>query len=209
MEINQTINEDFSQPASDERVERTAKALEANGIHTLIAEDADQARALFLSLVPQGAQVHQGASRTLEESGITAEIESSGRYDAVRPKLHHMDRQTQGDEIRRLSASPDFMTGSVHAVTEDGHIIAVSASGSQLGPYVSGAGNVIWVAGVQKIVKDVEAGFKRIREYVFPLEDERLWKARNTHSSLNKMLIVYKERPGRITMILVKQKLGF
>ena len=205
--LNQTKT--FDRLASEEQIERTAAALEANGFHTLIAENSAQARTLFFELIPEGAQVYQGASLTLEQAGITAGIEQSGCYNAVRPKLLAMDRLTQADEMRRLSASPDFMAGSVHALTEDGRVLVVSAGGSQLGPYVSGAGKVIWVVGVQKIVKDLDEAFKRIEEYVYPMEDARMQKMRGLHSSLNKMLIFNKERPGRITIILVKEVLGF
>ena len=208
MKNSLTQNKIFDQLASEEQIERTAKALEANGFHTLIAENSSEARKLFFELLPEGAQVHQGASITLEQAGITAGIEQSGCYQAVRPKLRAMDRQTQGDEIRRLASSPDYMVGSVQAVTEDGRVLAVSAGGSQLGPYVSGAGKVIWVVGAQKIVKDLPEAFQRVEEYVYPLEDERIQKLAGIHSSLNKMLIFNKERPGRITIILVKEVLG-
>ena len=204
-----TFTHAFTEPASNEQIERTALALEANGIHTLIAENGEQARKLFFELVPEGAQIHQGASVTLETLGITAEIETSGRFQAVRPKLRSLDRQTQGDDIRRLGASPDYMAGSVNAVTQDGHIVVASAGGSQLGPYVSGAGKVIWVVGAQKIVANLEEALRRIEEVVLPLEDERVLGVLKMHTSLNKILIVRKERPGRITMILVKDKLGF
>jgi len=199
----------FALPASDARIERTALALEANGIHTLIAENSEQARKLFFELVPEGSQIHQGSSATLDTLGITADIETSGRFDAIRPKLRSLDRQTQADQIRHLGASPDIMVGSVNAVTEDGHVLVASATGSQLGPYVSGAKKVIWIVGTQKIVKDLEEGLRRIQEYVVPLEGERLLKAYGMNTSLNKVLIVNKERPGRITMILAKENLGF
>jgi L-lactate utilization protein LutC len=203
------VKKDFSQPASEEQIERTACTLEANGFHTLIAEDRQQARRLFFQLVPEGAQVFQGKSATLEELGITAEIEQSGRFIAVRPTLRALDKATQADQIRRLVASPDFMTGSVAAVTEDGHVLAASASGRQLGPYVSGAGQVIWVVGAQKIVENLDEGFRRIEEYALPLEDERVFKTSAHHTSLNKVVVFYKERPGRITIILVKEPLGY
>jgi hypothetical protein len=203
------IKKDFSQLASAEQVERTAGALEANGFHTLIAEDRQQARRLFFQLLPDGAQVFQGKSATLEELGITDELEQSGRFVALRATLRTFDRQTQADQIRRLVASPDFMTGSVAAVTEDGHVLAASASGRQLGPYVSGAGQVIWVVGFQKIVTNLDEGFRRIEEYALPMEDERVFKASAHHTSLNKVVVFYKERPGRITIILVKEVLGY
>jgi hypothetical protein len=204
-----TIKKDFSQPASDEQIERTARALEANGFHTLIAEDPQQARRLFFQLVPEGAQVHWGHSATLDELDISVELEQSGRFIAIRPQVRALDRQTQADQIRRLGASPDYMTGSVAAVTEDGHVLAASNSGRQLGPYVSGAGQVIWVVGSQKIVADLEEGFRRLEEYALPLEDERVFKNTGHHTVLNKVVTFYKERPGRITIILVKAVLGY
>lgn len=66
-----------------------------------------------------------------------------------------MDRQTQAREIRKLMAAPDFMLGSVQALTETGDLVATSASASQLGPYASGAGRLILVVGSQKIVFDL------------------------------------------------------
>ena len=195
--------------ASESRIRLTAQALEANGIHTFIAENGEQAHKLFFELVPDGSQIYQSASVTLDELGITADIEVSGRFDAIRPKLRSLDRQTQSDQIRHQGASPDYMVGSVNAVTQDGHVLVASATGSQLGPYVSGARIVIWVAGVQKIVKDLAEGMRRIEEYVLPLENERLQKKYGMTTSLSKLLIINKERPGRITMILVNEHLGF
>src|SRR5438034_1420378 len=107
----------------------------------LRAADAAEAKRIVLGLIPDGSQVHQGASQSLELAGITDEIERSGRYEPLRPRIWSMDRETQGDDIRRLSSSPDVMLGSVHAVTETGSLVAASASGSQLGPYASGAGD--------------------------------------------------------------------
>ena len=154
--------------------------------------------------------MHHGASQTLEVTGITDELENSGRYEPVRPQIWSMDRETQADQIRRLSASPDVMLGSVHAVTESGSLIAASMGGSQLGPYVAGAGRVILVAGTQKIVPNLEEGLHRIEEYAFPLEDARAQAAYGVHSGVNKVLIINREiTPGRITVVLVDEVLGF
>ena len=196
--------------AEDLRVTRTAAALEANGISVVRAANAAEAKRIVLGLIPDGSQVHQGASQSLEAAGITDEIERSGRYEPLRPRIWSMDRETQGDDIRRLSSSPDVMLGSVHAVTETGSLVAASASGSQLGPYASGAGKVILVAGTQKIVSDVEEAFRRIDEYVFPLEDARAQAAYGVNSGVNKVLIINKEwMPGRTTVVLVGEVLGF
>src|SRR6185295_12221059 len=127
-------------------------ALEGNGFVVRRAANSAEAKEIVLSLIPEGAEVAQGASQTLQRTGITEVIETSQRYRPVRPRIWAMDRQKQADEIRRLGAAPDVMLGSVHAVTQTGSLMAASLSGSQLGPYVSGAGKVILVVGAQKIV---------------------------------------------------------
>jgi hypothetical protein len=196
--------------ADDVRVKRTMAALEANGISALRAANAAEAKRIVLELIPDGAQVHHGASQSLELSGIVAEIEGSGRYEPLRPRIWSMDRATQADEIRRLSAAPDVMLGSVHAVTETGSLLTASMGGSQLGPYASGAGRVILLVGTQKIVADLEEGLRRIDEYAFPLEDARAQAAYGIHSAVNKVLIINREiTPGRITVVFVDEVLGF
>ncbi|HEV8249687.1 MAG TPA: LUD domain-containing protein [Gaiellaceae bacterium] len=196
--------------ADDDRVARTAVALEANGIGVLRAADAREARRIVLDLIPEGAQVHHGASVSLDASGIAQEIESPDRYDALKPRIWSMDRELEAAEIRRLSASPDVMLGSVHAVTETGRLVTASASGSQLAPYAAGAGKVILLVGTQKIVSDLDEAFRRIDEYAFPLEDARAQAAYGVHSGVNKVLIVNRElTPGRITVVFVDEALGF
>ena len=208
--LDQSISRRYATMADDARVKRTAAALEANGIGVLRAADAAEARRIVLDLIPAGSQVHHGASETLEATGIRDAIEKSDRYEAIRPRIWSMDRETQADEIRRLTASPDVMLGSVHAVTETGSLLTASMGGSQLGPYVSGAGRVILVVGTQKIVSDLEDGLRRIDEYSFPLEDARAQAAYGIHSAVNKVLIINREiAPGRITVVLVDEVLGF
>ncbi len=73
-----------------------------------------------------------------------------------------------------------------------------------------GAGAVIWMVGTQKLVRTLEDGFRRIREHSLPLENERTQQIYGQASAINKLLIVNGEAyPGRITIVLVKQQLGF
>jgi L-lactate utilization protein LutC len=208
--IERSVSRRFATLADEDRVRRTAAALEANGISVLRAAKGADAKRIVLGLIPEGSQVHHGASQTLEATGITEALEKSGRYEPLRPLIWSMDRKTQADEIRRLSAAPDVMLGSVHAITESGSLMAASMGGGQLGPYVSGAGRVILVVGTQKIVSDLEEGLRRIEEYAFPLEDARAQAAYGIHSAVNKVLIINREiNPGRITVVLVDEVLGF
>jgi hypothetical protein len=203
-------NMTFAKLASAEQIQHTAQALEANGMRTYIVDNGDEARRLILDLLPEGAEVFTSVSKTLESLGLAAEIDQSGRFKAIRPKLYELYQQNRTDEMRKLGASPDFIIGSVHAITEQGQILVASGSGSQLGPYTFGAGRVIWVVGTQKLVRNLDEGMRRINEYAHPLEDVRARQVYGQPSRINKVLLVNGEgRPDRITVVLVKENLGF
>ena len=109
---------EFTGLASDERIANTAAALERNGIRPLLAATAADARRLVSSLLPDGAEVYNNTSQTLESIGVADDIERSGRYQPLRLRLYRMDREMQQREMRTLAASPDYVVGSVHALTE-------------------------------------------------------------------------------------------
>jgi len=201
---------EFTQLASEEQIARTVQALEAHGIRAVVFESGEEARTYVLDLIPSGAEVYNSPSRSLELIGLAEDIEHPTRFQSVRARLHSLDRVTQRNEMRKLGASPDVLVGSVHAITEKGEIMIASAVGSQLGPAASGAGTVIWVVGTHKLVRTLEDGFRRIREHSLPLESERTQQVYGQASAINKLLIVNGEAyPGRITIVLVKQQLGF
>lgn len=203
-------NKGFRKLATDEQLERVARKLEANGMHTLIAGTGEEAKSLVLGLVPDGAEVLANQSQTLDKLGLADEFDQSGRYNAVRPKIYALDRKTQADQIRKLRSNPEYIVGSVQAITEDGQVLTASFGGSQLGAYAYGSAKVIWVVGAQKIVKDLNEGFRRIEEYSYPLEDARLLAAIGIHSAIGKVLVVNKEVfPGRVTIVLIKEEFGF
>ncbi len=201
-------NPKFASLASDEAIETAAAALREHGFAVEIAADGAAAKARVLAIVPKGAEVMTMSSTTLEQTGIRKEIEESGRYAAARKKL--TDPKTPEKEKKTLGYAADWVLGSAHAVTEEGSVLVASNTGSQLGAYAYGAGKVVFVVGTQKIVKDEAEGLRRIEEYCLPLEDARAQKAYGMHSAANEILVMRKQRDlGRVTMILVKEKVGF
>lgn len=205
-----SVNEEFGKLASEDQILRTSKALEANGMMALVVENGEEAKTKVLGIIPEAAEVFTVSSMTLETIGIDKEINESGKYNAVRPRLYAMDRNTQGREMAKLGATPEWVIGSAHAVTEDGHLLVASNTGSQLAAEVYGAEHIIFVLGTQKVVKDIQEGIKRIYEYSYPLEDERAQKTYGFRSGVGKILIINKEvKPNRITVVLIKEKLGF
>ena len=196
--------------AGEESINKTLAALKANGINALVVENGEAAKKKVFELLPLGAEVMTMSSVTLDSLNISKEINESGKYNSVRKKLMSMDRKTQGLEMQKIGAAPEWAVGSVHAVTENGEVMIASNTGSQLGPYAYGASHVIWVVGTQKIVKDIDEAVDRIYEYCLPLESEKLKKLYGIPSNVSKKLTISKEiRKDRITLIFVKEVLGF
>jgi L-lactate utilization protein LutC len=200
----------FAVPADRARLERAADAVTARGMTARIVSTGAEARAVVDQLIEDGALVYDTTSRTLEEIGVAADVRAATRYRATRTHTETLDPATQTDEFRRHVSTMDVVVGSVHAVSEDGHVVVASASGSQLASYAFGASRVIWVVGAQKVVPDLDVAFERIERHSYPLEDARLREAYGMPSVIGKQLVVSHEvMPGRITILLVEEALGF
>jgi len=200
----------FTDPAPAQRLARAAAALTAHGFTVEILDDAAAARTRIKDLIPEGASVFTGASETLRLSGIEEDINTSGRYDAVRQRGLAMDRATQLAEIWRLMSTPDVIVGSVHAATETGSLVIASASGSQLPGYAGGAARAIWIVGAQKVVPDLPAALRRVEDHCLPLESARAQAVYGSPSAINRLLILNAEPdPGRGTVLLLREAIGF
>ena len=200
---------DFTDPATEVELEALAGRLRERNFEVVIVPNAAEAKAEVFKRLPDGATVHSGKSKTLEDAGIFEALMASDRWDFLRRRTGKMNRATQGDEIRRINSSPDVLLGSAHAVTKSGQIVITSASGSQIGPIASGAGKLILVIGSQKVVPDLDGAFRRIEEHVFPYEDARLREAMNIGTKITRTLILDRDfRPGRTTIILVREPIG-
>lgn len=196
---------------SQETINETIKHLQSNGITAILAASTEDAKEKALALIPEGAEVMTMTSITNDELGIAEYLNTSGKYNPVRDRLYAMDRKTQGLQMQKLGAAPEYAVGSVHAVTEDGKIVIASNTGSQLPAYAYGSSTIIWLVGVQKIVHNLDNAFKRIYEYVLPLESERAHKAYGVDGSfVSKLLVINKEvNPSRLHIIFVPEKIGF
>lgn len=201
----------WSNLASSASLEKTVAALKKNGMEALVVEDGEAAKQKVLDMLGVGCEVMTMTSKTLETLGLTGAIQTSAKHISVRNQMMNMDREKDKKEMKKLGAVHDFVVGSVHAVTEEGQVMIASATGSQIPAYAYGANHVIWVVGTQKIVKNVADGFKRIYEHSLPLESERARKAYGVAgSTVGKVLIAEKETTsGRVTVLFVKEKLGF
>ncbi|MBI4830205.1 MAG: lactate utilization protein [Candidatus Lindowbacteria bacterium] len=199
---------------------KVAAALEANNIECVLAENKQAALQKALEMIPEGATVGLGGSVTVDQIGLLAKLRSGKYtlYDQYAPDLdmeENMKRRKQG-----LTAQY-FVTGT-NAITSDGQLVNVDGMGNRVAAQAFGPDKVIIVAGRNKIVKDVHEAFDRLEKIAGPMNAKR-WNAPNPcvdigacidcdsparicniYTIIRRMMI-----PGRITVILVNDSLGF
>jgi hypothetical protein len=206
---SKTYTTKYSQAASDEKIAKTVKSLEANGFKVFVVNNLEELHDKVVQIIPEKSEVFTATSRTLDEAGLTEEL-NSDKYASVRDMFMPLyGIEDEELEMKRIGSASDYAIGSVHAITEDGQVLIASASGSQIPNYAYGAKNFIWTVGSQKLVKDLNEAYDRIENYAYHLEDERAQQTYGVHSSLNKILIYRKEPAGRGTVIIVREPVGF
>lgn len=198
--------------APKEIIEKTAEALRARGVSVDFAETRQEALEKIKKIIPSGAEVMAGGSKTLEQIGFVDVLKSGNHpWKNLKDEILKEEDPKKQAELRRKSVASEYFLGSVHAVCQTGEIVVASATGSQLPAYSFTSNNVIWVVGGQKIVSDLEEGLRRVREYSFILEDARMKSLGFSGSVIAKILIFSREiNPNRkITLIFVNEVLGF
>jgi len=194
-----------------EELEEFSKKLEERGFKAIVVDKKKDALEQLKKMIPWGAEVMNGSSTTLNEIGFTELLRNGnlGWKSLHEPILAEKKPEKQA-ELRRRALLAEYFVTSVNAIAGSGELVASDASGSRVGALPFAAERVIVVAGMNKIVPTLQDALARDAEYAYPLEDVRAKKAYGMSSGLNKTLILAREmQPGRITVILVKEKLGF
>ena len=202
---------DFNRRPDEETILRTSAAVAERGIEVIAAADRREALDAVIGLIPKGVEVMNGSSTTLREIGFLDYLKEHGDdYENMHVSiLSETDKQKQAG-LRRRSVAAEYFLGSVNAIAETGELFACDASGSRVGAYPFAAGRLLLVSGVNKIVPTWQDAIARLREHAYPLENERALKAYGAPSTVGKVVIMEREIfPGRTTLILVKEKLGF
>jgi hypothetical protein len=202
------FDESFAAVADDEALSRAAKGLRERNYTAHVVDTVADARTLVRDLLPRDKAIFTANSETLRLCGLLADIDDGEEFISVRARLAGVDPADIRAQIT-IGATPDVIVGSVHAISEDGFLVATSASGSQLGPYAAGAEKVIWIVGGQKVVPDLDTALRRVRTYSYPLEHDK-WRKRGAESFMGKTLIMEREfADGRATVVLVREAIGF
>lgn len=149
-----------------ERAQRAVNALQRNGFDARYVADRNQAREEILKLIPGIGSVGAGGSMTIREMGVLEELAKRGHtiYDHWRPGLS----QEEILEIRRAQLSCDVFLSSTNALTLEGELASTDAIGNRVCAMTFGPKKVIIACGANKIVKNLEAGLRRIKDIAAP-----------------------------------------
>ncbi len=203
----------YNKISSNKVIEKTVEALLERGFEPFIVTDRKEALEKIKELIPKGASVNNGSSRTLEEIGFVDYLKAGKHpWKNLHAAVVEEKDPVKKTELRNQSLFAEYYLGSVHAIAETGEMIIASASGSQLPPIVFTSKNIIFVVGSQKITPTYTDAMKRVRKYVVPLEDERMKSVGMGGTILAKILTLEHEPvfAGRkVRVIIVKERLGF
>jgi L-lactate utilization protein LutC len=199
--------------ATPESVTRTITALAANNFNAIAVDTKEEALAKIKEMIPKGASVMNGASRTLEEIGYIDYLRGGDHgWNNLHEKVFAEADPVKQTILRKQSVISDYYLGSVHAVSETGELVIASNTGSQLPSIAYTSSNIIFVVSTKKITPSLTDALRRIEEYVVSLEDARMMEKSNVHTLYAKTLILRKEnsKSGRtVSVIFVKEDLGF
>jgi len=190
----------------DESAEILIKNLSARNINVSYCDNSLEAVEKVLGLVPVDATVGVSGSKTISELKLIEKLKSRGNmvFDQNKPGID----KAQSQQIRQLGVGADYYLTSANAVSKDGELVFLSAWGHRIAG-ISNAKNVICICGINKITPDLDSALKRAKEYVTPLNYQRLnWDSKKR--MVCQVLIIEGEvSAGRFTVLLVKESLGF
>jgi len=205
------------------RVEKTLEGLRRNGFDSIYAPDMEAAVLTVLELIPEDALVGIGGSVTLRELGLLEALEDRGNRLA-----NHWQARERGAsaeeimEVRRQHINSDIFITSTNAVTEAGELINVDGGGQRVAAMIFGPRKVVVVAGVNKIVGDIDEGLDRVRNVAAPMNAKRLNRGTpcavtgvcsdcNSEDRICNVTSIIHRRPRDtdITIILVGEALGY
>ncbi len=153
-------------------IEKVLENLRKNRMEAHFVAKKEEVLPLVKQLVAEGALVSAGGSMTLKETGVAALLRS-GYYkfeDRSEPGISAEEKAKR----ERSAFFADAFFCSANAITEKGELVNVDGYANRIAAIAFGPASVIVVAGINKIVPDVDAGIRRVKEIAAPLNTKRL-----------------------------------
>ena len=212
------ISEDMKW-VNETRIEKTIKALKKNGMEACLVSNKENLINKIDEILKEGSSVTLGGSRTVFEAGVVEHLKS-GRFE-------YFDRYEDGlsqDEIKevfRKAFSCDGYITSSNAITEDGELYNVDGNGNRVAAMIYGPDKVIVIAGVNKIVKDLNEAKSRVERFAAPANGKRLNRktpcakvgycmdCKSPERMCREYTVIKRPIPGRIYVIFLNENLGY
>ena len=157
------------------KIERTLVALRKNGFDVMYIPTRKEAVAKVLELIPSNTLVGVGGSVTVRELDLLKILKSRGNKIADHWEARHKELAPEEVmKVRKLLLNSDVLLTSTNAITETGHLVNIDHAGQRVAAMIFGPKKVIIVAGVNKIVKDVDEALERIKNVAAPMNAKRL-----------------------------------
>ncbi len=207
--------------SNERKIMDLIEVLKERKFNAVYAETVDDARRIVMDMIPEGSTIAVGGSVTLNETGILDEIR--------KPEYKFIDRyNTKSFEEMldkyREGYYADVMVSSTNAITMGGQLVNIDCTGNRTSQIVFGPKKVIIVAGVNKIVDTVEDGIKRAKK-IAPMNARRIThktpcatddcsrcsdcRVQPRVCNVTSIVDGCHYFPGRITIVLVPENLGY
>lgn len=196
------------------------KNLEKRHMQGYYCKTKEEAVKLASSLIGEGSSVSWGGTMTMKEIGLTEELNS--RSDLTLLDRSKAGSQDEVEKIYRQAFSADTYIMSTNAITVDGQLLNIDGTGNRVAALIFGPKQVLVIAGMNKVCRDLEEAMSRVRNIASPPNCIRLDKKTPCSATgvcgdclspdciCNQIVITRNSRnPERIKVILVEGSWGY
>jgi L-lactate utilization protein LutC len=198
------------------------KKMEQRQFEAVYCDTKSEAFQKVLDFISIGSSVTCGGSATIKELGLKEFLLSDEGKN-----YHYINRDLAKDlqskrEVFSKAVLADYYLMSTNAITEKGELVNIDGDGNRVACLNYGPENVIVIASMNKVVKDVEMAIERVRNIAAPANAIRL----NCETACSKtgfcgdclmpdcicsqiLVTRFSRIKNRIKVILVGESLGF
>lgn len=196
--------------------QKTIEGLKSRNMEGYYAANREEALKIALDMIPEGSSISMGGGMSVHEIGLSDALKN-GNYNFI-------DRDEYEDKRKAmlLAYDADYYLASCNAMTDDGVLVNIDGNSNRVSAIAQGPKHVIFIVGMNKICNDVDSAMKRARNVAAPINVQRFglntpcskkgtcFNCKSPDTICCQILITrFSRHPGRISVILVNDNLGF
>lgn len=204
------LDQSFDTLPDETTLEETKRNIEERNITVSIFEDDKEALRHLKDQIPARATVMNGRSTTMHDIGLVEYLQQEPNFSYLTNQIRQIGDDEDRRDARRKAITADVFFDSPNAIASTGEIVGVNGLGTSLGAWPYAAKRLVLVSGTNKIVPTLEDAIDRVRDFAYPLEDERVQKAQNHRSVIGKLMIYeFEKLDQRTELVLIDGNYGF